>query len=162
MTFRLPQLSLAALLLMAGPVSSVGVSAGSPTSRAALPGTDVKAAPPAPRIEAPMLGPPVCPWPSESGQRLLDRPLGGPLSFVQATVSDLVRELVEKRHVPLSFIEDEAAPKLTLSIRDGTLRQLLDRIITQVSAYRYRFVGARLLLYPHGDHPMIQFDDTSE
>ena len=95
-----------------------------------------------------MLGPPACPWPSESGQRLLDRSLGGPLSFVQATVEDIALDLGKERRVPLSFIDAEAAPRLTFSTRDSTLRELLDRIVTQAPAYRYRFVGSRLVLYP--------------
>jgi hypothetical protein len=95
-----------------------------------------------------LLGPPSCPWPSQSGQRLLEKPLGGPLSFSKATVADIVTELHEKHHLPLSFIESDSAPLLTFDLRDGTLRELLDRIVALAPVYHYRFVGARLVLYP--------------
>jgi hypothetical protein len=94
------------------------------------------------------LGPPSCPWPSQSGQQLLDKPLGGPLTFSRATVADIVTELQEKHHLPLSFIESDSAPLLTFDLRDGTLRELLDRIVALAPVYHYRFVGARLVLYP--------------
>jgi hypothetical protein len=148
MTLGWAHLGLAASLLLAAPVSSSGIRASSPTGTAASAGTGATAQPPAPGFEVPMLGPPACPWKSQSGQRLLDRHLEGSLSFVQATVEDIVRELMEKHHVPLSFIAADAAPRLTFTIREGTLRELLERIVTEAPVYRYRFVGARLVLYP--------------
>jgi hypothetical protein len=106
-----------------------------------------------------MLGPALCPWLSESGQLLLNRSLDGPLSFSQATVAEIVKELHVQRHVPLSFIETEAAPKLTFSTSDTTVRGLLDHIVAMAPVLRYRFVGARLVLYPVDPLWDLRLDD---
>jgi hypothetical protein len=63
-------------------------------------------------------------------------------------MADIVTELQEKRHLPLSFIESDAAPLLTFDLKDGKLRELLEKIVALAPVYRYRFVGARLVLYP--------------
>lgn len=120
---------------------------GGPSWPAPLPSATSATLPTAAPSEQ-LLGPPSCQWPSQSGQRLLDKSLGGPISFSMATVADIVKELQEKRHLPLSFIESDAATRLTLDLRNGTLRQLLDRIVALAPVHRYHFVRARLVLYP--------------
>ena len=143
MNSRLGHLGATVALLIIG--TTEPIRSGPP---APLPGTSTAAKASSGTTAEPLLGPPSCPWPSESGQRLLDRSLGGPFSFSKATVADIVTELQEKRHLPLSFIESDAAPLLTLDLKDGTLRALLEKIIALAPVYRYRFVGARLVLYP--------------
>jgi hypothetical protein len=95
----------------------------------------------------PAVGAPGCPWPSESGQRLLDRHLGGSLDLSNLSVSSVVKRLVVTNHVPLSFIEGEPYPTVTIKTQDATVAGLLDGIVSQVSGYRYGFIGPRLVLY---------------
>jgi hypothetical protein len=137
------RINVACLLLVGGASTVVR---GNP--HFAAPTTSIAAEPAPPTVDVPALGPSACPWRSESGQRLLNRPLGAPLTFSQATVVDIVRELQLKRHVPLSVIESDAAARITIGMREGTLRDLLDRIVALAPVYRYRFVGARLVIYP--------------
>jgi hypothetical protein len=94
----------------------------------------------------PDLGSAGCPWPELSGQRLLDRPLGG-VSFSNASLWQIARDLVHKYGVPISLIEAAPNTKVTLALPSCSLRQLLDKIVSTTADYRYGFVGSHLLLY---------------
>jgi hypothetical protein len=107
-----------------------------------------------------MLGAPGCPWPSVSGQQLLDRHLG-PLSFSRATLAEVVRTLLTKYHVPLSFVEAEPNAKLVLSVTDTTVAELLDLIVARIPGYRYGFVGARLVLFSTDPKWQTRIDDLT-
>lgn len=96
--------------------------------------------------EPPALGGPGCPWQELSGERLLDRRLGS-VSFTNAALWQVFKELVEKRGVPLSLIEDPTEARVTLNLPSCTLRQLLDQIVARTAGYRYGFVGPHLVLY---------------
>jgi hypothetical protein len=123
---RVPYGIVSALLLMA--------AAATPPSRDAV------------HPEPPALGGPGCPWPELSGERLLDRRLGS-ISFTNAALWQVWKELVEKRGVPLSLIEDPTEARVTLNLPSCTVRQLLDQIVARTAGYRYGFVGPHLVLY---------------
>ena len=127
-----------AILLAAAPPGRGGTLVQAPTA-ATAPASPPAAAPLAP------LG---CAWPELTGTRLLDRRLG-PVSFKSATVWEVVHRLIRERHVPLSFIEDIPAVRLSIELGDGTLRQVLNAVVAHLPRYRYAFVGSRLVLYPH-------------
>jgi hypothetical protein len=93
------------------------------------------------------VGSPGCPWPEVSGVRLLDRPLGS-LSLVAKTVGEIVHALIFDHHVPLSFIEIDSEVKLTVELREATVRTILDAIVARFPRYRYEFISSRLVLYP--------------
>ncbi len=98
--------------------------------------------------EVPTLGPEGCPWASVSGQRLLDWKLTYRLASSRAKVEDIVTALQQQYHIPISFIAADEDSAVVVTMRDGSLGQLLDRLVAQSPVYRYRFIGARLVLLP--------------
>jgi hypothetical protein len=68
---------------------------------------------------------------------------------VAKTVWEIVDALNLEHHVPLSFIETDPGTRLTVEFHEGTVRKILDVIVARIPRYQYRFVSARLVLYPH-------------
>jgi hypothetical protein len=95
----------------------------------------------------PALGSSGCPWPELSGRRLLERPLGR-VSFVNSAPWQIAGDLVRKYGVPISLIESSTETRVTVAVSSCTLRQLLDKIVSTATEYRYGFAGAHLVLYP--------------
>jgi hypothetical protein len=108
----------------------------------------------------PDLGPTGCPWPELSGRRLLDRPLGS-ISFSNAALWQVARDLVHEYGVPISLIEADPKTRVTLAMPSCSLQQLLDHIVSATADYRYGFVGSHLLLYSKDPKWQTRIDNLS-
>lgn len=78
----------------------------------------------------------------------LDRSIPG-VTLSDVEVQVVVALLRASYKVPISFIEAEDGPRLTLDVAEGPLKGLLDKIVLQSPEYRYAVVGGRLVLYPN-------------
>ncbi len=89
------------------------------------------------------------PWgrPEASGEHLLDRRIDV-FSFIDVNVEDAIAQLCDKANLPLSFIQADPEPRVSLTLRGATVRQILDAIVARAPVYRYGFLAGRLVLYP--------------
>ena len=74
------------------------------------------------------------------------------LSIVQQSVYDVVLRLIRDHETPLSFIEAEGsaarAPTISLKVHNGSLKEVLDRLVAKSPEYRYEVLNNKLILYP--------------
>ncbi len=88
-----------------------------------------------------------CVWKTLDSEAMLNQRIGR----VDVANASLVRDFVPlllKRGVPLSFIEADKDSRVTLSIGDPTLREVLEGIVSQSPGYRFLFVSGHLVLFP--------------
>jgi hypothetical protein len=88
-----------------------------------------------------------CPWGALIGERLLDARVG-PFACTDVTVESVWLRLVNEHAVPLSFIQADPEVKVSLDLRDATVRQVLDAVVARAPAYRYGVIHDRLVLFP--------------
>ena len=88
-----------------------------------------------------------CPWGAVIGERLLDARVGS-FSCTDVTVESVWLQLASDHAVPLSFIQAEPEAKISLDLRDATVRQVLDAVVARAPAYRYGVIHDRLVLFP--------------
>src|SRR5215470_15574960 len=83
-------------------------------------------------------------------EALLNRRISVELN--NATVYDLVKVLRTQHAIPLSFIQStrsfNAKEEIDIKVSNGTLREVLEKIKSVASDYRYGFVEGHLVLYP--------------
>jgi hypothetical protein len=88
-----------------------------------------------------------CPWGAVIGERLLDARVGS-FTYTAISVESIRAALVNEHAVPLSFIQAEPEAKVSLDLRDATVRQVLDAVVASAPAYRYGVIHDRLVLFP--------------
>ncbi len=101
-----------------------------------------------------------CSWPEATGERLLARKVGD-LSVTLVEVEKAVAEIAKQSDLPMSFIQADSHRKISLTLRDASVRQALDEILRQAPEYRYGLVAERLVLYPHDPIWETRLDNLS-
>lgn len=77
------------------------------------------------------------------------------ISITDASVYDLVQLLRKEHHVPISFIDTEEEHKITIDLKEVSLRTVLENVVSKIPLYRFQMINNRLVLYP--DLPRYHF-----
>jgi hypothetical protein len=88
-----------------------------------------------------------CTWREVRGERALDWRIG-PVSCIRKTAEDVWAVLALDHDVPLSFVQADPEEMVSFELRDATVRQVLDAVVTRARSYRYLVIGERLVLFP--------------
>lgn len=70
------------------------------------------------------------------------------ISMADTSVYDIIQLLRMKYNVPISFIDAEEKQKITVDLKDASLRTVLEKVISSSPIYDYRIINERLVLYP--------------
>src|SRR5687767_9386098 len=84
-------------------------------------------------------------------EALLNRRISVDLN--KATVYDVVKALRTQHAIPISFIQStrsfNAKEEIDIKVSNGAVRDVLEKIKSEASDYRYGFVEGHLVLYPN-------------
>ncbi len=99
-------------------------------------------------VPSPPAGQPTnCNWVALSADNLLGQRLGT-IELRDGDLTAVFEHILSDRGVPVSYIEAEDHPPITLRLTNPTVRELLDALISQSPTYRYGFLHQHLVFYP--------------
>ncbi len=69
------------------------------------------------------------------------------ITITDATVYDLVELLRREYKIPISFIDSGEREKITLDLKDVSLKTVLENVISKAPSYRFKTNNGKLILY---------------
>jgi hypothetical protein len=88
-----------------------------------------------------------CTWIALSAEQLLGHRLGE-VELREADLTEIFATVLGNRGVPVSYIEAEKHPSITLRLTNPTVRELLESLISKLPGYSYAFLHQHLVFYP--------------